>query len=112
MCLRCSLARRPIYPGRRSSRNKSSLSYHQKQLNASDEGDTSEYSISPSSKSSTLESNPDRTKVTAQSLKRPNEKSNSSDSESDQNVTIVTQVSYSLNKPESVVWIGHCDLCN
>jgi mitogen-activated protein kinase kinase kinase 13 len=100
---RRSLARRPIYPGRRSSRNKSSLSYHQKQLNASDEGDTSEYSISPSSKSSTLESNPDRTKVTAQSLKRPNEKSNSSDSESDQNVTIVTQVSYSLNKPESVV---------
>ncbi|XP_063910272.1 mitogen-activated protein kinase kinase kinase 13-like isoform X2 [Zophobas morio] len=98
---RRSLARRPIYPGRRSSRNKSSLSYHQKQ-NGSDEGDTSEYSVSPSSKSSTLESNPDRTKV-PQSLKRPNEKSNSSDSESDQNVTIVTQVSYSLNKSESVV---------
>ncbi|RZC37328.1 mitogen-activated protein kinase kinase kinase 13, partial [Asbolus verrucosus] len=100
---RRSLARRPIYPGRRSSRNKFSLSYHQKEPNGSDEGDTSEYSISPSSKSSTLESNPDRTKVTAQSLKRPNEKSNSSDSESDQNVTIVTQVSYSINKSESVV---------
>ncbi|XP_015833522.1 mitogen-activated protein kinase kinase kinase 13 isoform X2 [Tribolium castaneum] len=96
--LKLSSARRPIYPVRRSNRTKSSLNFHQKQqLNGSDEGDTSEYSVSPSSKSSTLESNPDRAKAAA--LKRPNEKC-SSDSESDQNVTIVTQVSY---KSESVV---------
>ncbi|XP_044268988.1 mitogen-activated protein kinase kinase kinase 13-A isoform X2 [Tribolium madens] len=93
--IKLSSARRPIYPVRRSNRSKSSLNFHH-QKNGSDEGDTSEYSVSPSSKSSTLESNPDRVvlkKVAA--LKRP-----SSDSESDQNVTIVTQVSY---KSESVV---------
>lgn len=52
-----SLARRPIYPGRRSKRYSATCRYDQREV-PSDEGNTSEYSVSPSSKSSTLESNP------------------------------------------------------
>lgn len=54
---RRSLARRPIYPGRRSKRYSAIYRYDQREV-PSDEGNTSEYSVSPSSKSSTLESNP------------------------------------------------------
>ncbi|XP_045462128.1 mitogen-activated protein kinase kinase kinase 13-B isoform X2 [Harmonia axyridis] len=88
---RKSLTRRPIYPGRRSGRYKSALHFQRQQL-ASDEGNTSEYSVSPSSKSSTLESiNTSRTSKGA--LKRPNDGSDSSsDSDSEENLTVVTQV--------------------
>lgn len=67
---RRSIARRPIYPSRRSARYKYNLSHqtqqqhhhHQHQYSGqqSDEGNTSEYSNPSSSKSSTLESIPDR----------------------------------------------------
>lgn len=78
----------------------------QREPNASDEGNTSEYSVSPSSKSSTLESNPDRVRIMPNlSIKRPSDSlDGSSDSESEENSTIVTQVSFSMNKTENVVW--------
>lgn len=90
-----SLARRPIYPGRRP-RNRQ----YQREQMASDEGNTSEYSNPPSSKSSTLESNPDR--LRSLPLKRTSECSDggSSDSDSEENITIATQVCYG----ESVAW--------
>lgn len=92
-----SLARRPIYPGRRS-RFKYTTSSYQRELAASDEGNTSEYSNPPSSKSSTLESNPDRLRILPNlSGKRPNmdddRSDGSTDSESEENVTVATQVS-------------------
>ncbi|KAJ8954614.1 hypothetical protein NQ318_003148 [Aromia moschata] len=98
-------ARRPIYPGRRSNRYKLNLSHYQREPNASDEGNTSEYSVSPSSKSSTLESNPDRIRgLPNLPVKRPNESlDGSSDSESEENLTVVTQISYNMNKTENVV---------
>ncbi|KAF5280522.1 hypothetical protein FQR65_LT00273 [Abscondita terminalis] len=101
---RRSLARRPIQ-GRRSNRYKYSIKYLQREINASDEGNTSEYSNPPSSKSSTLESNPDRTRMAScLSGKRANENSDgSSDSESEENMTIATEVCYDVNKIESVV---------
>lgn len=100
-----SIARRPIYPGRRPHRYKGNFTAYQKEPNASDEGNTSEYSVSPSSKSSTLESNPERARILPNlSIKRPSESmEGSSDSESEENATIVTQVSFSLNKIEKVV---------
>lgn len=84
-----SLARRPV------KRNRKLPQYHKEQ-NGSDEGNTSEYSVSPSSKSSTLESNPDRIRRLNMPIKRSNnERSDgSSDSESEENMTVVTQVSY------------------
>ncbi|VEN45229.1 unnamed protein product [Callosobruchus maculatus] len=94
---RRSLARRPI---RRSGRYKSSLHHqHKREPCASDEN-TSEYSVSPSSKSSTLESNSDRCPpcplVPNMAVKRPNDSGGSSepeeDSDSEENMTIVTQV--------------------
>lgn len=86
-----SLTRRPIYPGRRSGRYKSTLHFQRQQL-ASDEGNTSEYSVSPSSKSSTLESINAR-RPSSGSLKRTTDGSDStSDSESEENITVVTQV--------------------
>ncbi|CAH1105459.1 unnamed protein product [Psylliodes chrysocephalus] len=105
--IKLSLARRPIYPGRRSNRYKVNHHY-QREPNASDEGNTSEYSISPSSKSSTLESNPDRMRrlsnLSNRSVKRPNDSlDRSSDSESEDNVTIATQAAYTSNKTENVV---------
>ncbi|CAH1155734.1 unnamed protein product [Phaedon cochleariae] len=101
---RRSLARRPIYPGRRSNRFKANFVNFQREPNASDEGNTSEYSISPSSKSSTLESNPERTRgLPNLSVKRSSESlDRGSDSESEENNTIATQV-YNLNKTENVV---------
>ncbi|KAL3284694.1 hypothetical protein HHI36_018843 [Cryptolaemus montrouzieri] len=88
---RKSLTRRPIYPGRRSGRYKSALHFQRQQL-ASDEGNTSEYSVSPSSKSSTLESMNARRPSNA-SLKRPIDGSDvSSESDSEENMTVVTQV--------------------
>ncbi|KAF5288232.1 hypothetical protein FQA39_LY04000 [Lamprigera yunnana] len=104
--LKISLARRPIYPGRRSNRYKYSINYLQREINASDEGNTSEYSNPPSSKSSTLESDQkDRTLMsTCLSGKRTNDNSDgSSDSESEENMTIATEVCYDMNKIESVV---------
>ncbi|XP_032455007.1 mitogen-activated protein kinase kinase kinase 13 isoform X1 [Nasonia vitripennis] len=58
---RRSLARRPIGPGCRHRRSKTSLCtiVNIKRVLASDEENTSEYSHPPSSQSSTLESNPD-----------------------------------------------------
>lgn len=103
---RRSLARRPIYPGRRTNRYKYSLNHLQREIIASDEGNTSEYSNPPSSKSSTLESNPDRTTriISCVSGKRTNDHSDgSSDSESEENLTIATEVCYDMNKIESVV---------
>lgn len=98
------MARRPIYPGRRLNRFKYSFNQYQKELNVSDEGNTSEYSNPPSSKSSTLESQVDKTRVLCLSSKRPNDNSEgSSDSESEENMTIATQVCYDINKIESVV---------
>ncbi|KAG5867706.1 hypothetical protein JTB14_019123 [Gonioctena quinquepunctata] len=100
---RRSLARRPIYPGRRSSRFKMNFVQFQREPNASDEGNTSEYS--PSSKSSTLESNPDRLRgLSNLSLKRPSESlDGESDSDSEENTTIATQVAYNMNKTENAV---------
>ncbi|KAJ8966883.1 hypothetical protein NQ314_003247 [Rhamnusium bicolor] len=102
---KASFARRPIYPGRRSNRYKMNLSHYQREPNASDEGNTSEYSVSPSSKSSTLESNPDRIRgLPNLAVKRPSESvDGSSDSESEENLTIVTQLSFNMNKTENVV---------
>ncbi|XP_017767959.1 PREDICTED: mitogen-activated protein kinase kinase kinase 12 isoform X3 [Nicrophorus vespilloides] len=103
---RRSVARRPIYPGRRSSRYKHRLNnqIQREVIAASDEGNTSEYSNPPSSKSSTLESNPGgRTPMV--SLKRANSDEptlNSSDSESEENLTIATQLCYDSNKLEKV----------
>lgn len=104
------MARRPIYPGRRSARFKYNVNQN-REPNISDEGNTSEYSNSPSSKSSTLESNPDRIRTLP--IKRPNNHSDgSSDSESEDNTTIATQLCVTAaaaatpndkNKPESVV---------
>ncbi|XP_074033037.1 mitogen-activated protein kinase kinase kinase 13 wallenda isoform X1 [Leptinotarsa decemlineata] len=92
---RRSLARRPIYPGRRSNRFKMNLVQFQREPNASDEGNTSEYS--PSSKSSTLESNPDRLRLPNLSVKRPSESiDGASDSDSEETTTIATQVSYKI----------------
>ncbi|CAH1123108.1 unnamed protein product [Ceutorhynchus assimilis] len=102
---RRSLARRPIYPGRRSKRYSAIYRYDQREM-PSDEGNTSEYSVSPSSKSSTLESNPgDRSRTSPiiprvhtegirTSSKRPN--SDTSDSDSDENTmeTVVTQIRF------------------
>ncbi|XP_065160708.1 mitogen-activated protein kinase kinase kinase 13 isoform X3 [Atheta coriaria] len=77
---RIGFARRPIYPGRRSSRYK----MYQRDVVASDEGNTSEYSNPPSSKSSTLESNAGRTSVAAGSTSIKRTQSDAlSDSESD-----------------------------
>ncbi|KAK9886827.1 hypothetical protein WA026_018479 [Henosepilachna vigintioctopunctata] len=88
---RKSLTRRPIYPGRRSGRYKSALQFQKQQL-ASDEGNTSEYSVSPSSKSSTLESINVR-RPSSGSLKRPIDGSDvTSESDSEENMTVVTQV--------------------
>lgn len=74
------------------------LAQYHKDQNVSDEGNTSEYSVSPSSKSSTLESTSDIVKMLNMPnlpLKRPNQHSDgSSDSESEENITVVTQVSY------------------
>ncbi|XP_050514638.1 mitogen-activated protein kinase kinase kinase 13-A isoform X3 [Diabrotica virgifera virgifera] len=102
---RRSLARRPIYPGRRSNRFKASLVHFQREPNASDEGNTSDYSVSPSSKSSTLESNPERVRrLSNLSNKRTSDSlGRSSDSESEDNLTIATQVAFTLNKTENVV---------
>lgn len=77
----------------------------QREPNASDEGNTSEYSVSPSSKSSTLESNPDRVRILPNlAVKRPSESlDGSSDSESEENTTVITQVSFNMNKTENVV---------
>lgn len=100
------MARRPIYPGRRSRYKYNTPTYHSREHIASDEGNTSEYSNPPSSKSSTLESNPDRLRTILPHLssKRPNERSDgSSDSESEENVTIATQVCYDMNKAENLV---------
>ncbi|XP_049818926.1 mitogen-activated protein kinase kinase kinase 13 isoform X3 [Aethina tumida] len=99
---RRSVARRPIYPGRRPNRYKFNHHYQREQQNASDEGNTSEYSVSPSSKSSTLESNPERIRLPNISLKRPNLSDGSSESESEENMTIVTQLSF-RNKTENAV---------
>lgn len=98
-----SWARRPIYLGRRSNRYKCAVTV--KETLASDEGNTSEYSNPPSSKSSTLESKPDRTRTPPSfSTKRLNECSDaSSDSESEENLTVATQVCYDVNKIESIV---------
>lgn len=103
----CSIARRPIYPGRRPSRYKVNLTHLEREPNASDEGNTSEYSVSPSSKSSTLDSNPDRLRIlTNVCKKRPSESMDgSSDSESEENATIVTQVSFNMNKIENIGWM-------
>lgn len=104
-----SVARRPIYPSRRSRYKYNTPSYHHSREHiASDEGNTSEYSNPPSSKSSTLESNPDRLRVLPHlASKRPSERSDgSSDSESEENVTIATQVCYDMNKAENLVWTG------
>ncbi|KAK9746503.1 Protein tyrosine and serine/threonine kinase [Popillia japonica] len=112
---RKSIARRPIYPGRRSSRYKYSHNhnnqYNQKEPNASDEGNTSEYSNPPSSNRSTLESNCDGLRSilsTQATMKRPSARSDgSSDSESDENLTIATQVQFNIENEkksaESVV---------
>ncbi|XP_030753356.1 mitogen-activated protein kinase kinase kinase 13 isoform X2 [Sitophilus oryzae] len=113
---RRSLARRPIYPGRRSKRYSAMFRYDQRGENASDEGNTSEYSVSASSKSSTLESNPgERTRSSpmvprnhggTKSVKRPNQYdeenrvfSDTSDSESEENTmaTVITELSYPVN---------------
>ncbi|XP_056648259.1 mitogen-activated protein kinase kinase kinase 13 isoform X1 [Diorhabda sublineata] len=101
---RKSSARRPIYPGRRSNRHKVNFIF-QREQNASDEGNTSEYSISPSSKSSTLESNPDRVRrLSNLSIKRPSDSlDRSSDSESEDNITVATEIAFTLNKTEHVV---------
>ncbi|XP_060535359.1 mitogen-activated protein kinase kinase kinase 13 isoform X2 [Cylas formicarius] len=98
-----SLARRPIYPGRRAKRCPANLRFSHKDNGPSDEGNTSEYS--PSSKSSTLESNPgERCRgLPNVSLKRPNDISDTSDSESEENTTIVTQLAYNVNKKENLV---------
>uniref|UniRef100_A0AAR5PZK1 Mitogen-activated protein kinase kinase kinase n=1 Tax=Dendroctonus ponderosae TaxID=77166 RepID=A0AAR5PZK1_DENPD len=95
---RRSLARRPICPGRRLKRYSATYRYEQREQ-ASDEGNTSEYSVSPSSKSSTLESNPgERCAVAARVLpsNSPHHKrlsSATSDSESEEN-TVVTQIAF------------------
>lgn len=69
-----------------------------KESNVSDEGNTSEYSHSPSSKSSTLESNPDLAIAMAHSHQRCSVRSDgSSDSESEDNLTIATQLDISAN---------------
>lgn len=99
--LHFSLARRPIYPRRLSRYHKSNFT--------SDEGNTSEYSVSPSSKNSTLESNSERIRSKSSlTVKRPSERSDgssSSDSESDDhNGTVTTQIAFSMNKAESQVW--------
>ncbi|XP_018323033.1 mitogen-activated protein kinase kinase kinase 13 isoform X2 [Agrilus planipennis] len=100
---RRSLARRPIYPGRRSNRFKY-INQYQREPNQSDEGNTSEYSNPPSSKSSTLESKPD---TRTQSTKRPSERSDGSatdSDDSDENITVATEVCYEVgSKLESVV---------
>ncbi|KAJ8687425.1 hypothetical protein QAD02_023219 [Eretmocerus hayati] len=59
---RRSIARRPIGPGCRHRRSKASSmnAVNRKRILASDEENTSEYSHPPSSKSSTLESNPEK----------------------------------------------------
>lgn len=90
-----SFARRPIYPGRRS-RFKGSSNYYHKKMNVSDEGNTSEYSVSPSSKSSTLESNPDTIR---KAMKRPSEQRSYSSSDTEENVTVF----FNMNKPENVI---------
>ncbi|XP_022917912.1 mitogen-activated protein kinase kinase kinase 13-B isoform X2 [Onthophagus taurus] len=103
---RKSIARRPIYPGRKSARFKTILNTntYSKESNASDEGNTSEYSNSPSSKSSTLESNPElaRSISVHHHSKRTSGSSSSryeasSDSESEDNVTIATQIDFSTS---------------
>lgn len=104
----CSVARRPIYPGRRSRFKCTTSSYQREQIMASDEGNTSEYSNPPSSKSSTLESNPDRLRVLPNlSGKRAtiDRSDGSSDSESEENITIATQVCYDMKKGENLVWM-------
>lgn len=71
-----------------------------RETNLSDEGNTSEYSVSPSSKSSTLESNPDRIGrvVGNLPLKRSNNPCDeSSESESEDNTTIATQLCFDLH---------------
>lgn len=99
-----SLGRRPIYPGRRSRYKYSAHSYKREHI-ASDEGNTSEYSNPPSSRSSTLESNPDWARPNPiLPIKRPSEHSDgSSDSESEENVTVATQVFYESENVETVV---------
>lgn len=105
LIFRFSIARRPIYPGRRPNRYKVNLTHFQREPNASDEGNTSEYSVSPSSKSSTLDSNPDRVRILPNlSMKRPSDSMDgSSDSESEENATIITQVSFNRNEAENLV---------
>lgn len=99
LCL-CSLARRPIYPGRRSRYKFNNSHLYQRDHAPSDEGNTSEYSNCPSSKSSTLDSNPDRIRpLPMLPLKRPNQRSDgSSDSESEENITVATQVCYDADR--------------
>ncbi|XP_076271858.1 mitogen-activated protein kinase kinase kinase 13 wallenda isoform X3 [Rhynchophorus ferrugineus] len=106
-----SVARRPIYPGRRSKRYSAIYRYDQRE-NASDEGNTSEYSVSPSSKSSTLDSNSGERNRNSPiiprvhtSLKRPNEVSDTSDSESEENTmaTVVTELQFPVRNAENIV---------
>ncbi|CAG9855934.1 unnamed protein product [Phyllotreta striolata] len=95
--IKLSLARRPI---RRSTRYKANHQFQPETI-ASDEGNTSEYSVSPSSKTSTLESNPDRGR---RHSKRPGDSlDRSSDSESEDNVTVATEVAFAPNKTENLV---------
>ncbi|XP_066249936.1 mitogen-activated protein kinase kinase kinase 13 isoform X1 [Euwallacea similis] len=91
-----SLARRPICPGRRLKRyNVYHQRFDQREL-ASDEGNTSEYSVSPSSKSSTLDSNHGGLRsspiVPRVHAKRASSYTSDSDSEENTMTTVVTQV--------------------
>lgn len=103
-----SLSRRPIPPRSRRPRYNKPSSTHS-ETNLSDEGNTSEYSVTLSSKSSTLDSNSGRGKKSLQlPLKRPINSDGTSDSESDDNATIATQVNLNFedsnrNPAESVV---------
>lgn len=88
------MARRPICPGRRLKR------YNIHRLDQreppSDEGNTSEYSVSPSSKSSTLESNcggPRLSPIVPRThAKRPTSDTSDSDSEENTTASVVTQI--------------------
>ncbi|KAL1517763.1 hypothetical protein ABEB36_001489 [Hypothenemus hampei] len=99
--IKASLARRPISTGRRLKRYSAICRYDQREM-PSDEGNTSDYSVSPSSKSSTLESRNSpivarvhtntRTSPLPTSKKRSS--SDTSESECEENTvsSIVTQI--------------------
>lgn len=99
-----SIARRPIGPGRRSQRSK----FYHRDILASDEENTSEYSHEPSSQNSTLESNSAVvSSLNSMQNKRPisnSEGDESSESESDEisDTTVATQLFILQNNSEPV----------